>query len=204
MEAIFLANDHLQSTLEEQSQIKWKQFSWQMIICSPPSRNKAIRPYLSTTKMESMIDDKFMTPRITADKPKRYNLEENWSIKCHDVDAQELLNERNGEIHEEMRSVFPSHNVEGKGCFTLLEMSVASIKSSSSSWTSGVPRILCSTARAMPGLPSFDHTTGSVGKGKGTQRWDACQPQGETPPPGMDLGSAIVYQNRRKDSNAYE
>ena len=60
--------------------------------------------------MEIMIKDKFMTPRITADKPKRYNLEENWSIKRHDVDSQELLNERNGEIHEELRSVFLSHN----------------------------------------------------------------------------------------------
>ena len=80
-----------------------------------------------------MIDDKFMTPRITADKPKRYNLEENWSINSQDVDAQEPLNEGNGESHEELRSVFPSLNVAGKGCFTLLEISVASIKSSSSS-----------------------------------------------------------------------
>ena len=94
------------------------------ITCSPPSRNKAIRPYLSTTKMEIMIDDKFMTPRITADKPKRYNIEES-----HDVDPREPLNEGNGESHEELRSVFPSHNVVGKGCFTLLEISVASIKS---------------------------------------------------------------------------
>ena len=81
-----------------------------MMICSPPSRKKSIRPYLSTTKMEIMIKDKFMTPRITADKPKIYNLEENWNIKCHDIDARELLNERNGESHEGLRSVFPSHN----------------------------------------------------------------------------------------------
>ena len=76
-----------------------------------------------------MINDKFMTPRITADKPKRYNLEENWRPKRDGVDDRELLNEVNGKSHEELRSVFPSHNVAGKGCFTLLEISVASIKS---------------------------------------------------------------------------
>ena len=42
-------------------------FTWDIIICMPPSRNKILLPNLSTVKMETNVARTLIVPVITAD-----------------------------------------------------------------------------------------------------------------------------------------
>ncbi|GER41542.1 protein-protein interaction regulator family protein [Striga asiatica] len=178
---------------------------WQMIICTPPSRNRSLRPNLSTVKMETKVASTLTSPVTTADmsdasspKPRDRRVEHDY------VDPRELLEERDEERDHELGTVLCLQdraerllNLLGRltGLHQVLVLGVHARRASD---------LLEHGARALA-LAPLDQGVWGVGEEDCPdghhEGGGACQGEGDAPPVGGHLGGAVVDEVGGEDAD---